>query len=167
MGNSRKICVGMFAGAHGVRGLALIRSFTQDPETIMDYDRLEDEDGQVFELTIKSAVKDCFIAEMKGVSSREAAAALKGTKLYVGRDVLPKLRKREYYEADLVGLTVKDKADQDHGKILSVHDYGAGPFLEIGASKEKSFMLPFTDACVPEVDIKKGAVVIDLPDGWV
>ena len=50
---------------------------------------------------------------------------------------------------------------------MGVFNYGAGPFLEVGKSKKDSFMLPFTDACVPEVDIKCGEVVVVVPEGWL
>jgi 16S rRNA processing protein RimM len=168
MDKDRTICVGMITGAHGVRGLLRLRSFTEDPETIMAYDELTDEDGKKsFAITIKSAAKDFFIAEMDGVKTKEAADALRNTKLYVSRKDLPKTGKREYYEADLIGLAVQDKKGGDHGKVLAIHNHGAGTFLEIGKGKSDSFMLPFTDAYVPEVDIKAGQVVVDVPEGWL
>jgi 16S rRNA processing protein RimM len=50
--------------------------------------------------------------------------------------------------------------------VMAVHNYGGGPFLEIGTNKKDSFMLPFTKECVPEVDMKGGKVTIDPPEGW-
>ncbi len=162
-----KICVGMIAGAHGVRGLVRLRSFTEDPEAIGDYSPLTDEDGKRdFAVKLLSAAKDFFIAEVKGVKSKEAADGLRGEKLYAPRSVLPKTGKREYYEADLVGLAAQGKKGESFGKVQAVHNYGGGPFLEIGAGT-KSFMLPFTDTYVPEVDVKAGCVVIDPPQGWM
>lgn len=158
----------MIAGAHGVRGLVRLRSFTEDPEAIASYEPLTDAEGATtFKLALKSAAKDFYIAELKGVSSREQAEELRGTKLYVTRDLLPKTGKREYYEADLVGLAVLDRQGKDHGQIVAVHNYGGGPMLEIGASRKNGFMLPFNDAFVPEVDVKSGRVVIDPPSGWL
>lgn len=168
MEQDRKICVGMIAGAHGVRGLVRLRSFTEDPEAIVEYDPLTDEAGHTtYEITLKSSANDFYVAEIEGVGSREAAEALRGVKLYVSRSQLPKTGKREYYEADLVGLGVKDRQGKEHGVILSVHNYGAGTFLEIGIKKNAGFMLPFTDAFVPDLDLKAGLVTIDPPEGWL
>src|SRR5262249_18806588 len=101
------------------------------------------------------------------IKDRNEAEALRGTKLFVDRDRLPKTKRGEYYEADLVGLTARDAKGKDFGKIIAVHDYGAGVFFEIGANKKDSFMLPFKKACVPQIDMKAGFAVIDVPDGWL
>ena len=168
MASDRKICVGQFAGAHGVRGLVKIRSFTAEPEAIFDYTPLTSEDGKKrFKLGFKSVAKDHFIATLEGLTSREAAEALRGDKIYIARDLLPKPRKGEYYEADLIALRAEDAEGKDYGRVVDIHDHGAGVFLEIGTSKKDSFMLPFKDAFVPEVDVTGGKVIILVPEGWV
>jgi len=168
MDSDRKICVGMIMSAHGVRGLVRLRSFTEDPESLLGYKKLSDENGEkTFTFNIKSAAKDFYIAEINGLKNKEQADALRGTKLYVPRSALPKTKKAEYYEADLVGLFIQDKQGKNYGTVKAVHNYGGGPFLEIGRSKVDSFMLPFTDACVPNVDLKAGLVTIDPPEGWM
>jgi 16S rRNA processing protein RimM len=162
------ICVGLITGAHGVRGLVKVRSFTADPQDIFDYAPLMGEDGStIFKMSLKSAAKDHFIASIEGVQTKEAADQLRGDKLFVSRDALPKTRKGEFYQADLVGLGVFDEAGKNYGRVLDIHDHGAGVFLEIGTSKKDSFMLPFKDAFVPEVDVKAGKVLIDVPHGWL
>ena len=42
----RRICVGQFAGAHGVRGLVKLRSFTAEPEAIFTYAPLTYKEGE-------------------------------------------------------------------------------------------------------------------------
>ncbi len=168
MKENRKICVGMIAGAHGVRGLVRLHSFTEEPESIWSYGPFTDEDSERdFKIKMKSRAKDFFIAEVSGLSTKEEADALRGTKLYVSRTALPKIGKREYYEVDLVGLVVKDEKGKAYGQVLAVYNYGGGPFLEIGMNKMDSFMLPFNKTCVPEVDVKDGIITIDPPDGWL
>jgi len=163
----RKICVGMIAGAHGVKGLVRLRSFTLVPEAVTQYGPLTDEDRKSFAVKIKSAAKDYFIAEIKGITSKEEADAIRGQKLYVLRTAMPKTTGREFYEADLIGLTAADAAGKNYGVVRAVHNHGGGPFLEIGSSAKNSFMLPFNDSCVPEVDIDTGRVTIVLPEGWL
>jgi len=168
MAIDRKICVGQFAGAHGVRGLAKLRSFTAEPETVCSFTSLSSEDGtRGYRLSFKSAAKDHLIVEVEGITNKEDADLLRGDRLYVAREMLPKTGKGEYYEAELIGLSCGDGQDKDYGKILAVHDHGAGVFLEIGSSKKDSFMLPFKDAFVPEVDLKSGRVRLNVPEDWV
>ena len=168
MSSERKICVGQFAGAHGVRGLAKLRSFTAEREAIFEYAPLTDETGErVFKITLNSAAKDHLLVAVEGVADKEAADMLRGDRLYVPRSVFPKTKPGEFYEADLMGMLVADKAGKEYGKVMGVHDHGAGVFLEIGTSRKDSFMLPFTDAFVPKVDAKAGQVLVVIPEGWL
>jgi 16S rRNA processing protein RimM len=164
MASTRKICVGQFTGAHGVRGLVKLRSFTAEPEAVFDFAPLTEDSGKrVFKIAKKAAVKDYFIVEVEGVKGKEAADQLRGDKLFIPRSLLPETRKREYYEADLIGLKAFDKKGKDFGGVLGVFDYGAGIFLEIGSSRKNSFMLPFRDSFVPVVDLDAGKLTIVLP----
>ena len=168
MKSDSNVLVGQITGAHGVRGLVRLHSFTDDPDSIGDYKPLTDETGKrKFEIAIKSTAKDHFVVSIGGIDSKEAADALRGVKLYVSRAALPKTGKREYYEADLIGLIAQDKTGKNFGAVLGVHNYGGGPFLEIGHNKKDSFMLPFTDVWVLEVDVKSGLVRIEPPEGWL
>jgi 16S rRNA processing protein RimM len=164
----RKILVGTFSGAHGVKGLVRLKSFTEDPEAILRYKPLTDATGErEFAIKLKMITNTHLIVGIKGVKTRDAAEALRGTKLFVERSVLPKLKKREFYEADLVGLNALDKKGKTIGTVEAVHNYGGGPFLEIVPAEGKAFMLPFTKECVPEVDVEEGRIVIAPPEGWV
>ena len=56
-----------------------------------------------------------------------------------------------------------DPAGETLGQVTTVHDYGAGPSLEI-THAGKALLVPFTRACVPQVDLRAGLVTIVLPD---
>ena len=140
-----RICVGAIAGAFGVRGEVRLKSFTADPAAIAAYSPLTSEDGtRSFAITLDRPVKGGFAARLSGVTSKEAADALQGTRLYARRDQLPSLPDDEYYHADLIGLTV-----------LEIH----GPGLKA------TVLLPFTRAAVPTVDLAAGRIIADPPDG--
>ncbi|MDD3028655.1 MAG: ribosome maturation factor RimM [Alphaproteobacteria bacterium] len=165
MGSDRKIAVGQFAGAHGVRGLVKLRSFTEDPEAIFSYTPLLGKD-RAFTITKKGAVKDLFIAAVDGIATKEEADRLRGDKIYIPRTLLPKTAADEYYEADLIGLRVSSRDGRDYGTVQGVFDYGGGVFLEIETADKKTFMLPFKNTFVPEVDIEGQRMIIVLPEGW-
>ncbi len=162
-----RICVGQFGAPHGVRGLVRLRSFTENPDDIMRYP-LTDETGRAhYKLDLKSKVRGQFIASVAGVNSREAAEALRNRNLFTSRGALPGTPKGAYYQSDLLGLTAMDQHGHNYGKVLAVHNYGGGPLLEIGHHARTSFMLPFTDACVPEVSPQAGTLIIAMPEGWL
>lgn len=161
-----RVCVGAVAGAFGVRGEARLKSFCAVPEAIADYGPLWTEDGRhSFTVTISRAVKGGLAARLSGVATREAAEALKGTRLYAARDRLPALPEEEFYHADLIGLAVVDPGGAAIGRVRAVHDHGAGDVLEIARPDGNSVLIPFTRAVVPTVDLTAGRIVADPPDG--
>ena len=163
-----RILLGVVAAPHGVRGLVRIRSFTEDPMAIATYGPLSDETGRkMYRVEALSAVKGAVLARIEGVADRTAAEAMRGLRLYVERSALPATAEREWYEADLIGLSAVGRDGRDWGKVLAFHDFGAGLAIEIsgGEASRSPVMLPFTDEAVPEVDIEGGKVLVDPPAG--
>ena len=163
-----RILLGVVAAPHGVRGLVRIRSFTEEPMAIGTYGPLSDETGRkMYRVEALSAVKGAVLAQIEGVADRTAAEALRGLRLYVERSALPATAERQWYEADLIGLSAVGRDGRDWGKVLAFHDFGAGLTMEIsgGEASRSSLMLPFTDEAVPEIDVDGGKVLVDPPAG--
>ena len=166
---TERICLGAIAGAHGVRGLVKVKSFTERPEDIAAYGPLSDEAGERrFNLTINGKGKDALLARIEGIADRDAAQALRGTRLYVERGALPAIEEPEtYYQADLIGLAVEDRDGQALGRVSAVHSFGGGEVLEVvpeGAERGDSLLIPFTKAAVPELDLAAGRLVAAPPE---
>ncbi|MGB4100337.1 MAG: ribosome maturation factor RimM [Alphaproteobacteria bacterium] len=166
MTEDRKICVGKIMGAHGLRGLVRLRSFTENPAAIAQY-ALTDQNGRTRHVTLRTPMGEEFIAELDGVNDRVAAESAKGLQLFMNRDELPATGVREYYLADLVGLRVDDATGQPCGTVHALHNFGAGSILEIKLPDGRTAMLPFRDAFVPTVDVAQGRVVIVPPPDWL
>lgn len=166
---SKRVCVGAVAGAFGVRGEVRLKSFTADPEAIASYGAVETEDAkQTYDIKLTRPVKGGFAAKLSGVVTKEAADALRGTRLYVDRAKLPDPDDDEYYHADLIGLAVHDTGGELIGHVKAVLNHGASDLLELRLpSGPKTVLLPFTLAAVPTVDIKAGRIVADPPDGLI
>lgn len=148
-----------------MRGEVRLKSFTADPEAIASYGALTTENGaRSFDIRITRAVKAGFAARLSGVGSKEAADALKGTRLYVERSKLPDPDEDEFYYADLIGLSAVDTGGTPIGIIRAVHDHGAGDLLDIRVASGGELMVPFTRENVPTVDLTAGRVIIDPPE---
>ena len=162
-----RVLLGVVAAPHGVRGLLRIKSFTEDPMAMAGYGPLSDETGKrQFRVEALSPSRGAVLARIEGVADRNAAEALRGLKLYVDRSALPQAGEQEWYEADLLGLAVVGRDGRDWGKVLALHDYGAGQSIEVsGGAGGKSVLLPFTTEAVPEIDVAGGRVIIDPPAG--
>jgi len=162
----RRVCLGVVAGAHGVRGAVRLKSFAANPADIACYGPLEDEAGAArFTLRLLGTAKGAVIASLSGISDRDRAEALRGTRLYLPRAALPPPPEDEYYHADLIGLAVRLGDGAPLGEIRAVHDFGAGDTLEIARPDGPSVLVPFTRAAVPVVDVAAGHVVVEPPAG--
>ena len=158
------ICVARIGAAHGVRGAVKLWTFTEDPFAVKQYGPLATRDGaRQFEVTQAREARDHLVATLKGVTTREEAERLNGIELYIGRDQLPATDEGEYYHADLIGLAAVTAADETIGRVIAIHNFGAGDIIEIAPPHGATLLLPFTNAVVPTVDIAGGRVVVELP----
>jgi 16S rRNA processing protein RimM len=145
-----------------------IKTFTNDPSAVASYGALEDEAGERrFTLHIVGSAKGdgMVIAKLSGVADRDRAETLRGLRLYLPRAALPPPGEDEFYHADLVGLAAILEDGTPIGRIVAVHDFGAGDVLEIARERGQPAVVPFTRAVVPVVDITGGRVVLDPPEG--
>lgn len=159
------VCLGAIAGAWGVQGAVRLKSFCADPAAIATYGPLVTEDGRSYTITVLRPLAGAFAARLSGVTTREAAEALKGLRLNARRDRLPALVEDEFYHADLIGLEVVDTGGAVLGRVRSVADHGAGDILEIARPGAAEVLLPFTREAVPTVDLESGRIVVDPPPG--
>jgi 16S rRNA processing protein RimM len=158
------ICVARIGAPHGVRGAVKLWTFTEDPLAVKRYGPLMAKDGaRQFEVTHAREAKDHLVASFRGVTTREEAEKLNGIELYIAREKLPATDDDEYYHADLIGLAAVTSANEPLGRVIAIHNFGAGDIIEIAPPQGVTMLLPFTNAVVPTVDLKGGRVVIELP----
>src|SRR5580704_5314321 len=124
------ICIARIGAAHGVRGAVKLWTFTEDPFAVKAYGPLSTKDGaRHFELASAREAKDHLVATFKGVTTRDGAERLNGIELYVPREKLPATEDDEYYHADLIGLAAETTAGATLGRVLAIHNFGAGDII--------------------------------------
>ena len=164
--SDRKICIGAFAGAHGVRGEAKVKAFTEIGADVCAYGPVTTDQGTTYRLVfVREAKPGLVIIRSAQIASREEAEALKGQKLYVSRSALPPPDEEEFYHEDLVGLAAETVEGTPYGKVKAVVNYGAGDILELAQvpGEKGSVLIAFTKESVPEIDFAAGRVVV-VPD---
>lgn len=163
---TKRVLLGHIAGAHGIRGAVLVRSYTADPERIADYGPLANEGGDVeFVLAVEGGTAKGLICRVEGVQDRTQAEKLKGVALYVDRSRLPPPEEGEYYHADLIGLRVVTEEGTALGTVEAVQNYGAGDILEVRPAGEKRTVLyPMIEGVVVRVDVASGVIVLTPPE---
>lgn len=162
-----RLLLGHISAAHGIRGDVLIKTHTGAPEAIGGYGPLFDESGgRSIVLERVRVTPKGVVAHIAGVGDRNAAEALKGTRLYVPRERLPPAEEGEFYHVDLIGLQAVDRTGAAIGTVVAVENFGAGDLVEIRLTGSgRTVLIPFTDARVPEVDLVARRLVIDVIPG--
>lgn len=161
------VALGVIGGAKGLDGSVRITSYTADPADIAAYGPVYDRPGgRPLPLRVRQTAKGTVIATIDGVTDRDAATRLNGTRLYVPRSALPAPAEEEFYHCDLIGLRVERQDGGALGTVGAVFDAGAGDVIEIiDENGVPTILLPFTRSVVPGVDIAGGRLIVDPPEG--
>lgn len=166
-----KVCLGMITTAHGIKGEVRVRAFTADPRALCDYGPLTDERGRVLKLKLRGQPKgEMMVAAIEGIADRNAAEAMRNTRLFVDRAALPMPNESEFYHADLIGLRAETPEAVVLGAVVGLQNFGAGDLLEVmpvGKSANRDIVfVSFSSDSVPEVDIPGGRLVV-APGFWL
>ncbi|HMA31475.1 MAG TPA: ribosome maturation factor RimM, partial [Casimicrobiaceae bacterium] len=107
--------MGRVAAPYGVRGAIKVQPLSTDPASLLDHRqwwlRTRAPQAQWQPRAVRSARMHgaALVAQVDGIDTREAAAALRGAEVGIPRDDLPELLPGEYYQDDLVGLRVENR----------------------------------------------------------
>ena len=85
--------------------------------------------------------------------------------LYVTRENAVKLKKNEYFIADLIGLKMISDEGEDLGELTDVLQTGANDVYVISKEGADDILLPAIKDCVKQVDIEGGTMQVHLLDG--
>lgn len=131
---------------------------------IAAYGPVTDKSGErSFDIRLISANQKGLVAALSGVKDRNASDAMRGTELYLSRDLLPAIAEDEFYYSDLIGLAVKHINGETVGTVSLVDNYGAGDVMEVALKDGGTEMFPMSREVVPEIDLENGIVVINPP----
>ena len=165
---TKRICLGEISTAHGVRGLVRVRVYGDDPQALTKYGPLftSESGDKTIAVKMKNAANKFWIAEIAGVTDRNVAETLRGTKLWIEREKLPALEDDDevYYE-DLIGMTIKTTTDDNVGVVVAVENFGASDLLEVKPPVGSTFYLPYADEYIVEVNLPAKTITAEIPEG--
>ncbi len=162
------VCLAVIGAPKGLRGAVRLSCFAEDPAAIANYNPLHaGPGGRTVDLAVLEHPRHGhLVVAIKGVTDRQAAAALTGTRLVVARSRMPEVSADEFYHHDLIGLAAFHVDGSPLGQVCAMHDWGAGDTMEIGGETAgRAFLVPFTRNNVPVVDLERRRVIVDPPDG--
>lgn len=171
------VVVGHVSGAYGINGWIRIAPYSSDADALLSaktwwLDKPEMHDVAMLQAKVHGGD---VVAQLMGVSGRDAAEALKGNVVSVRRSHFPALSDNEFYWVDLIGLQVENLRGESLGVVRDLMDYGAHPILKVSWADEAPLqdatpavksapaecLIPFVDQFVRTVDQAGRKITVD------
>jgi 16S rRNA processing protein RimM len=167
-GDLEVVAVGRVGRAHGVRGDVFVEPWTDAPEErFADGAVVYADEAERRPLTVAGTRNHSgkLVVHFAGLDDRTAVEAIRGTLLVVPLGDRPPLADPdEFYDTDLVGLSVSTVDGTPLGPVTDVLHSPAGSLLAIDwAGRE--LLVPFRREVVPTVDLARRLALIDPPEG--
>lgn len=168
------LVVGHLNKAHGTKGEIFVWPLTDHPEGtfapgVILY--LADQSGDQPDPGLPSisiqAVRPFrrgFLLRVDGVNTREDAEALKDRYVLRPREELEDLDEGEVFYHQLLGMKVRTIAGEEIGEIVEVYELRPAHLLEV-KGPTKTYVIPFLESIVKDVDPERATMIIDPPEG--
>lgn len=160
--------VGIISSTHGVRGEVKVFPTTDDVGRFKKLKEvLLDTGKEQITLQIEHVkfFKQFAILKFKGYDSINDIEQYKGKSLFVTRENAVKLKKDEYFIADLIGMQVENEDESFTGILTDVIETGANDVYVIKTGEEKEVLIPAIRDCILDVNINENKMKVHLLDG--
>lgn len=163
-----KLQVGIVSSTHGVRGEVKVFPTTDDVKRFKKLKEVILDTGKeqvVLEIEGVKFFKQFAILKFKDIDNIDDVMKYKGKSLFVTRENAVKLKKDEYFIADLIGLKVIDEEEKEIGTLRDVMETGANDVYVIDCVDGKELLLPAIKQCVLLVDLEAGFIKVHVLEG--
>jgi 16S rRNA processing protein RimM len=164
-----QLVVGRIARAHGVGGEVSVEVRTDDPDLRFAVgSRLDTDPADRGPLTVQRARWHTgrLLVRFDEVVDRDAAEALRNTLLVADSATSTPLDNAdEFWDHDLIGLRALTIDGAELGRVVDVLHPPGSDVLSVQAADDREILIPFVRSIVPEVDLRRGHLLVDPPDG--
>lgn len=162
--------VGVISSTHGVRGEVKVFPTTDDVKRFKKLKKVILDTGKEqlpLEIEGVKFFKQFVILKFRGIDNINDIEKYKGKRLLVDREHAVKLKKDEYFIADMIGTDVFTEDGELFGALKDVMETGANDVYIIEMSDGKEVLVPAIKQCILDVDIENRKMVIHLLEGLV
>lgn len=159
--------VGIITNTHGIAGEVKVFPTTDDPKRFKKLKEVilePEKENRILHINGVKFVKNFVVLKFQEFASINDVQRLREKKLYVTRENAVKLKKNEYFIADLIGLKVQSTDGRDLGTLTDVITTGANDVYVLqGDGRE--LLVPAIRECIREVDLEAGTMTVYLLPG--
>jgi 16S rRNA processing protein RimM len=162
------VVIGRITKPHGIGGEVRVSAFTESPRVFTQYERiylrLPDGEPRLMKIRTARLHKNAVLVQLENVVDRNQAEEFVGADLLIRREWLPEPDEDEYYWIDLIGLQVLTDTGETLGNVDNLIAGSEDDLLVVKDGK-REILLPFRDEIIREVDLDRGRIVVDPPEG--
>ena len=162
--------VGVISSTHGVRGEVKVFPTTDDVRRFKKLKKVILDTGKEqlpLEVEQVKFFKQFAILKFKGIDNINDIEKYKGKSLLVDRENAVRLRKDEYFIADMIGIKVFTEDGKEFGTLKDVIETGANDVYAIETEEYGEVLVPAIKQCILDVDIENEKMTIHLLEGLV
>lgn len=160
--------VGVVTSTHGLAGEVKVFPTTDDPKRFKKLKQvLLDTGKDMLPLGVEHVkfFKNMVILKFKGYDRIEDIMGFKGKNLYVTRENAVRLKKDEYFIADLIGMKVYTEDEAYLGELTEVITTGANDVYTVRMENGKDVLIPAIGQCILNVDVEHETMQVHLLEG--
>ena len=160
--------VGAITQTHGIRGEVKVFPMTDDVSRFKNMKELILDTGKeqiVLEVTSARPQKNLVILKFKGIDNINDVEKYRKKSLYVTRENAVKLKKDEYFIADLIGMKVSTDEGEELGTLSDVMQTGANDVYVISTTDGEEVLVPAIRDCIRDVNVEQGQMCVHLLPG--
>lgn len=162
--------LGKIVNTHGVRGEIRVQAITDKPEERFVPGTelvIELGMGEYEEVTVKShrKHKSFNLLTFEEFDNINDVEHFKTKMLQIEKDNLPELSEGEFYEGDLIGLTVVNEENEKIGTLKEVLFLPANHVWTVSRPGKKDLLLPVIESVILKVNLDKGIIVVRVMEG--
>lgn len=162
--------VGVITSTHGVRGEVKVFPTTDDPKRFLKLKEVLLDTGRekrTMKISQVRFFKQFVILKFEGFDNMDQVEGFRKMPLLVTREHAVKLKKNEYFIADLIGLRVYTEDEAYLGSLKDVIQTGANDVYAVETETGREILIPAIRQCILSVDIEAGRMAVHLLEGLV
>lgn len=163
------ISIGQIVNTYGVKGELKVYPLT---DNIRRFDKLkivyieENHELNKYEIQHIKYLNNMVIVKLNNVEDIESAEKFRNKYIKVHRNDAVKLPENSFFVCDIIGADVFNLDGELLGKVYDVIETGSNDVFVVKI-EDKEILIPALKDIFKEIDIIKGRIVVQLPEGLI
>ena len=127
---TKRIYLGKIVGSHGFKGLFKVKFYNDEYLSLKKFKNNFFIDNIEINLVKKFTKGKLVICKSEKIQSKDELSDIIGKEIWINESCLEN-NLNEYFHKDLIGSKVYKKKNDFLGKVIAIHNFGAGDVLEL------------------------------------